>query len=304
MPSWNGYFADPFVLRNTDNVYYAYGTNPEVLGERVFDVLESMDLVTWQHRGRALLRPDPALGEAYWAPEVAYERGRWWMYYSVGHDIAGHHLRVAVADAPTGPFTDLGVDLTPHERFAIDPHPFRDVDGRWYLYFARDVLETERPGTHLAVVPLENMTTLAAQPIEVMRPSADWQIYQRDRAMYGSRFTWHTLEGPSVVRRHGRYWLTYSGGAWTGDGYRVSWAVSDSPLGPWRAAPVTAPPLLQTGGDLIGPGHNSLTIAPDGSDVIAFHSWNTSRTRREFHLHDITFGEDGPSVDPVPRLTR
>jgi GH43 family beta-xylosidase len=292
-----GYFADPFVLR-TDEGYVAYGTCPERSGDedgREFVVLTSDDFLTWRDRGGALERVDPALGADYWAPEVAHVDGRWWMYYSVGHDIIGHHVRVAVADDRLGPFSDLGVNLTPDESFAIDPHPFQDEHGRWYLVFARDVLDAERPGTHLAVAPLERMTEVGPV-VEALRPNADWQVYERDREMYGGTYDWHTLEGPSVVRRRGRYWMTYSGGAWTGAGYAVSWAVAESPLGPWRAAPASAPPLLRTSSDLVGPGHNSLTVDPQGDDVIVFHSWNAARTRREMHARRIFFDEDGPRV--------
>jgi GH43 family beta-xylosidase len=217
------------------------------------------------------------------------------MYYSVGHDITGHHLRVAVADDPLGPFTDLGVNLTPDERFAIDPHPFLDDDGRRYLLFARDVLEADRPGTHLAVAPLEGMTGLGPV-VEVLKPYADWQIYERNRKMYGATYDWHTLEGPSVVRRRGRCWMTFSGGPWTGEGYAVSWAVADSPLGPWDPAPASAIPLLRTSADLLGPGHNSLTVDPQGGDVIVFHSWDATETRREMHARHIAFEDDGPHI--------
>jgi len=47
---------------------------------------------------------------------------------------------------------------------------------------------------------------------------------------------------------------------------------------------VDQPALLKSGGDLRGPGHNSLTVAPDGTDVIAFHSWNADATARQLHL--------------------
>jgi beta-xylosidase len=298
MSLYTGYFADPFVLK-TDEGYVAYGTCPERSGAddgREFVVLTSEDLLTWRNHGGALERADPALGRDYWAPEVTHADGRWWMYYSVGHDIEGHHVRAAVADNPLGPFSDLGLNLTPGERFAIDPHPFKDTDGRRYLFFARDVLDADRPGTHLAVAPLERMTQLGPT-VEVLSPFADWQVYERNRAMYGALYDWHTLEGPSVVRRHGRYWMTYSGGAWTGESYAVSWAVAESPLGPWRAAPASAPPLLRTAGGLLGPGHNSLTVDPSGRDVIVFHSWDAASTRREMHAHHIVFTEEGPRVD-------
>jgi len=292
---YSSYFADPFVLR-TDGGFVAYGTSPQRHDDgREFPVLTSPDLLTWRAHAGALIRPDPALGTDYWAPEVAAADGRWWMYYSVGHDIAGHHLRVAVADDPLGPFSDLGLNLTPDERFAIDPHPFEDEDGRRYLFFAHDVLDAARPGTHLAVATLSDMTRLGPV-VEVLQPAADWQIYQRAREIHGGVYDWHTLEGPSVVRRRGRYWMTYSGGAWTGDGYAVSWAVADSPLGPWVPAPPSAPSLLRTTAELIGPGHNSLTVDPYGQDVIIFHSWDPTMTRRELQGRRIDFADDGPRV--------
>ena len=297
MKLYTGYFADPFVLK-TGEGYVAYGTCPERSAEDdgcEFIVLTSGDLLTWRSHGGALKRVDPALGTDYWAPEVAHADGRWWMFYSVGHDIAGHHIRVAVADSPLGPFSDLGANLTPDELFAIDPHPFQDADGGWYLFFARDVVDADRPGTHLAVAPIEGMSRLGPI-VEVLKPYADWQMYERSREIHGAIYDWHTLEGPSVVRRRGRYWMTYSGGAWTGEGYAVAWAVAESPLGPWRPAPESAPALLQTSGDLLGPGHNSLTVDPYGEDVIIFHSWDAARTRREMYGRRIVFEDDGPRV--------
>jgi len=294
-----GEFADPFVLATTGG-YVAVGTeDPVPASGPVFPMLTSPDLREWREAGRVLARPDPALGDTFWAPEIAPHDERWWLYYSVGHGIHGHHVRVAVADDVAGPYRDTGTDLTPGELFAIDAHPFRDVDGRMYVFFARDVLEAERPGTHLAVVPLLAPEAPAGEPVAVLSPSADWQIYERDRAMYGSRYDWHTLEGPAVVRRHGRYWMTFSAGAWTGDGYAVSWAVADHPLGPWTPAPPDRAPLLATGDGLVGPGHNSLVVGPDG-DFIAFHSWDAERTARRMHVRRIAFELDGPRVtDPL-----
>ena len=291
-PVWDGYFADPFVLRLAGGGYAAYGTHPGSSGDRVFEALLSPDLERWESAGAVLERLPESFGEDYWAPEVAESGGTFWMYYSVGRGIEGHHLRVARSESPTGPFRDVGADLTPDEVFAIDAHPFRDVDGHWYLYFAHDVLEHERPGTHLAVAPLdEGMDSLAGPAVPVLAPNADWQLYERGRLIHGRRFDWHTLEGPAVVHRGGRYWLTYSGGAWTGPGYAVGVAAADHPLGPWSH--VDQPPLLRSGDGLRGPGHNSLTVAPDGTDIIAFHSWNQEETARQLHLGALQIDQHG-----------
>ncbi|AWN24485.1 glycoside hydrolase [Deinococcus irradiatisoli] len=291
-PRHAGYFADPFVLR-AGNAYYAYGTGPRQAGERVFEVLRSEDLQEWTSLGGAL-EPLPGAAQDYWAPEVAAEGGRFYMYYSVGQGDQHHQLRVAVAEHPQGPFQDSGVVLTPDEPFAIDPSPFRDEDGQWYLYFARDVLEGERVGTSLAVMPLSDMLTPGGPITTVLRASADWQLYARQRPMYGRTLDWHTLEGPFVVRRNGLYHCFYSGGAWTNDTYGVGHAVAEHPLGPWRE-PQAGPVVLRSGvADLIGPGHNSLITDEAGQDWIVFHAWNAERTERQLHLLALDWSAGGP----------
>jgi arabinan endo-1,5-alpha-L-arabinosidase len=298
-PVHPGYFADPFVLE-VDGGYLAVGTGSRVAG-RVFEVLRSSDLVRWKSVGGALepLGPDLAaqLGDDYWAPEVTAADGRWWMYYSVGRGDVGHSLRVATADDPAGPYTDCGVDLTPHERFAIDPHPFVDADGTRYLFYARDVLEGPRVGTMLAVDVLDRMDRLSGRPTPVLAPSGDWQIFRRDRRMYGGVHDWHTLEGPFVRRRGSRYVLFYSGGNWEEPTYAVSWAEAEHPLGPWREPP-GRPPLLRTvPGRVIGPGHNSLVVGPDGQDVVVYHAWDPARTARRMCIDPVAWTGDGPVMD-------
>lgn len=299
-PVHPGYFADPFALALPDGGYLAWGTG-RTFGRRVFETLRSPDLVHWESVGGALERLDPALeaelGDTYWAPEVAEADGRWWMYYSVGRADAGHSLRVAVAEEPAGPYRDCGVDLTPAERFAIDPHPFTDVDGTRYLYYARDVLEGERVGTMLAVDRLEAPDRTAGRPLPVLAPTADWQIFRRGRAMYGGVHDWHTLEGPFVVRRGDRYVLFYSGGNWEEPTYGVSWAEAPHPTGPWSEPADRAPLLRTVPGRVLGPGHNSVVTTPDGVDVIVYHAWDADRTARRLCIDPIAWTDTGPVTD-------
>jgi arabinan endo-1,5-alpha-L-arabinosidase len=292
-PVYDGYFADPFVLR-WDDRYVAYGTGSWVDG-RIFEVLESPDLATWTRVGGALEAIDPALGTDCWAPEVVEAEGRFWLYYSVGFDDVGHHLRVAVADHPFGPFVDSGVNLTPHERFAIDPHPFRDADGTWYLYYARDVLTGARVGTQIAVDLLPEMTALGGRTRAVLEATADWQLYQASRSMYGSTYDWHTLEGPAVCYRDGRYYCFYSGGSWQTTGYAVAWASAPSPLGPWTEPPTATGRLLAAvAGHVRGPGHNSLVTTYGGRDMLVYHAWDAATTRRMMCIDPLDWRADGP----------
>jgi beta-xylosidase len=298
-PVHSGYFADPFALRVGD-AYLAWGTG-QVLGDRVFEMLSSPDLVQWRSLGGALerLAPDDEarLGSDYWAPEVMAADGLWWMYYSVGRGDVGHSLRVAVADRATGPYRDCSADLTPDERFAIDPHPFVDDDGTRYLFYARDVLEGPRVGTMLAVDVLDSPERLAGRPAPVLAPSGDWQIFRRSRPMYGSVYDWHTLEGPFVRRRDGRYVLFYSGGNWEEPTYGVGWAEAEHPLGPWRERS-DRPPLLRTvPGRVLGPGHNSVVDGPDGQDVVVYHAWDADRTARRLFVDPLAWTDEGPVMD-------
>jgi beta-xylosidase len=290
-PVHDGYFADPFVLR-VDGGYVAYGTGSKP-GGRAFEVLRSEDLVHWTSVGGALEPLAEEWATDYWAPEVAVSDGRYFMYYSVGTEDKGHLIRVAVADAPEGPFRDQGLVLTPDERFAIDPHPFRDDDGQWYLYYAHDNVDNERPGTTVAVDRLVDMTHLEGRPQSVLKASGDWQRFARDREMYGKVYDWHTLEGPFMYKRDGRYHLLYSGGAWEQPNYGVSYAVADSPLGPFHE-PRTGPVILRSTPEAIGPGHNSMVRGPDGRDWIVYHAWDPGRGRRQMWIDPLVWGADGP----------
>ena len=168
------------------------------------------------------------------------------MYYSCGRGDAGHQLRVASSVSATGPFEDIGVVLTQDLPFAIDPSPYRDPSGAWWLFYASDLVAGERPGTVIVVQRLHDMTRLEGERTVVLRASADWQIYQRDREIYGGTHDWHTLEGPAVVDDgSGGIILLYSGGNWQTPGYGVAVATAPGPEGPWREDPDAQPVLTQ-----------------------------------------------------------
>jgi GH43 family beta-xylosidase len=307
-PLHKGYLGDPFVLKHNGE-YYAYGTVP--LGDLSIPVLHSLDLMTWRPLGNALTLREDAF-EALWAPEVAYDNGTFYMYYSAGGaEGQGHQLRVATATHPAGPFEDGGVVLTPADPFTIDAHPFRDeLDGRWYLYYCRDFLDEEggRVGTGIVVDRLLDMTRLAGERRTVVRPHADWQLYERRRNWYGRVWDWYTVEGPFVREHEGRYHCFYSGGAWREPNYGVSYVVADGPMGPF-ALDMNAggPKVLRTlEGRVIGPGHASVTRAPDNvHDYIVYHAWDPEHTARLMRMDrlDCSKGSPsspGPTLDPQP----
>jgi len=304
-PVYPQYFADPFAWQH-EGVYYAIGTSDSAPVQRagtelVFPILRSDDFVTWEYASDGLVRPDHDLGTDFWAPEIAYSGGRFYMYYSVGGGDKGHNLRVAVSEHPAGPYHDTGAiidkDVCP---FSIDAHPFQDEDGQWYLFYARDFLDENdgyRAGTALVVDRLLSMTELAGDERTVLRAHYDWQLFMAQRDMDGTIWDWHTLEGAFVRKHEGRYYCLYSGGRWEDESYGVDYGVADNILGPYSdAGAENGPRILKTiPGHVRGPGHNSVVTGPDGvTDYIVYHAWDENRTARKLCLDKLIWTSDGP----------
>ncbi|MEA2554491.1 MAG: hypothetical protein QOJ65_2667 [Fimbriimonadaceae bacterium] len=305
-PAWDGYLADPFVLRTADG-YYVFGTDgPEQVAYnktgRQFPILRSPDLKRWEWIGGALTVPKELQGLHFWAPEVAAWNGRYYMYYSAGGEQGeGQRLRVAVARRPEGPYEDLGRWLMPREVFSIDPSPFRDpVSGKWFLFYARDYFNSP-VGTGIAVVPLAgDLSHVRGRYRTLIRARADWQIYERDRQWYGKTWRrWHTCEGPFAIHRHGRYYLFYSGGNWQQEGYGLSCAVAETVLGPYSEPAGDGALVLRSQPGLRGPGHSCVVVWPDGSDAIVFHAWDETLTKRQMHVAPLTWRDKDGIPFPV-----
>ncbi len=310
-PVYSHYFADPFVLRFQDQ-YFAYGTAPQAEERWVFPVLQSSDLIHWQNMGWALKRPSGAL--ECWAPEVAYDGHSFYMYYSAsgigGND---HQLRVAISHSPLGPFEDADVVLVPDQPFSIDPHPFQDEDGQWYLFYARDFLPPEVHdfvGTGIVVDRLVSMTELAGAPRLVVRPHAAWQLFESERSIYGAQYDWHTIEGPAIRQHASKYYCFYSGGAWRKPNYGVSYVIADHPLGPYHLPDGSEHPIFASvPGQVLGPGHNSFIASPDWSEeLIVYHAWDAAMTARLMRIDRLNWQDERPVLSgptwesqPVPR---
>lgn len=309
-PVYAGYFADPFAWEH-EGTYYAIGTGAaEAAGQfdpqsLVFPLLISEDFETWQFAGHALQRPDPALGDNFWAPEIAYWEGTFYLYYSVGHEDKNHQLRVATSSQPLGPYKDIGLLLQPElYPFAIDPHPFRDDDGQWYLFYACDFLDTEngmKAGTGLMVDRLVGMTQLAGEAKVVLRARSDWQRFLANRTMYGSVYDWHTLEGACVRKHQNCYYCFYSGGRWETENYGIDYGIADTVIGPYSDAGNEAGArVLQSIPDqLLGPGHNSIVLGPDHqTEYLVYHAWNLERSMRQMYIDRLTWTPTGPRCYP------
>jgi GH43 family beta-xylosidase len=266
-------FPDPFVLKFCGE-YFAYCTGFWPDGN-VFGVLHSFDLVTWTELGGAMppLDHNPPF---YWAPEVTYHQGKFYLYYSVGNEEL-MEIRVAVSESPRGGFVDSGRRLTA-EDFAIDPHVFIDDDGKKYLFYAADFLKHTHIGTGTVIDEMIDRYTLAGDPRPVTRAKYDWQVYDPNRQEKGG-VRWHTVEGPFVLKRKGIYYEMFSGGNWKNVSYGVSFATADNieRNQEWQqfSDGEKVLPILRTIPDKVeGPGHNSVVRGPNNRELYCiYHRW-------------------------------
>lgn len=266
-------FPDPFVLKFR-NEYYAYCTGIWS-DEKVFGVLHSRDLVNWTEVGGAMRRLETD-APFYWAPEVTYWSGKFYLYYSVGNETL-MEIRVAVSDRPDGGFVDSGHQLT-SEDFAIDAHVFTDDDGKRYLFYATDFLEHTHIGTGTVVDKMIDFFTLEGSPRPVTRAKYDWQIYDPQRKEKGG-VRWHTVEGAFVLKRKGIYYEMFSGGNWQNVSYGVSFAITDNIDRDEEWIQFSdgekVLPILRTLPDLVvGPGHNSVIRGVNNREIFCiYHRW-------------------------------
>ncbi|WP_210116356.1 glycoside hydrolase family 43 protein [Hymenobacter fodinae] len=308
-PVYAGQFPDPFVLRHQGR-YYAFGTTGQgrTSDGRIFTLLTSTNLVDWKNAGGALTPPAGAEGADFWAPEVVYHNGTFYMYYSIGGGAigasVGHRLHVATSKTPEGPYQQVGLLDVPDSKFTIDAHPYRDTDGQWYLFYARDFIDSNdgyRPGTGLVVDRLVNMTSLAGESRTVMRARHDWTVFEKNRTMplYNNQTfkEWHTLEGPFVRKHNGKYYCFYSGANFLTPRYGVDYCVANSILGPYSDAGAEKGPrvLHAVDGHVRGPGHHSHVLSSDGkTEYLVYHAWDKSMKERQLCIDKLAWTAQGP----------
>ncbi len=284
--------GDPFVLRAPDGSYYCYATS----APDGFKAWKSVDLIHWEEVGYVYRRAEDSWGESdFWAPEVVYYREKFYMHYTARWG-KNQSLRigVAIADSPEGPFKDVYA--------AIDGHVFFDDDGRKYFYYSRDCSENIVDGrheSHLYVVELnDDLISFKSEPILIAKPEQDWELRS------GAEWRWN--EGPFVLKHRGVYYLMYSANFYASREYAVGYATSSHPMGPFVKA-ANNPILAATVPEISGPGHNSVTVSPDGRELWVVYHIHTDPQHpsgdRQVCMDRLMFCEDGTLMVHGPTHT-
>jgi beta-xylosidase len=266
-PALDGDFADPFVLAN-EGEYWAYATG--AAGTNL-QVAQSRDLATWSRVGDALPRL-PTWAKAgpglTWAPSVLRRGGAYVLYYTTRDARSGFQcISRATSDAPAGPFVDAStqplvcqVDGATSLCGSIDPSPFVGDDGRAYLLWKSD---ENAPACRRA----PRIWAQALTDDGLALTGSETALLAMDRA-------WETpiVEGPSMVKEGGAYFLFYSASDWESARYAIGYATCDGPTGPCAKITRDAP-FVKSAGDVLGPGGQEIFRDVNGRAWMAFHAW-------------------------------
>ncbi len=247
--------ADPDILYY-DGMYYLYGTNGP--GYRVYT---SPDMVNWEFNGFCMETGAWGISDAYWAPDVEYYNGKFYMVCTVDRN-----LGLAVADSPLGPFEPIGELLLGFITF--DGHIFIDDDGQAYLYYDSKY-DGRQYGIYGAKIDLETATIDFSTETLCVFSEEVWESYGGNGDIGGNKVT----EGPYMLKHDGHYYLTYSGGAYDYKKYAAGYAVSESPLGPF--VKYEGNPIHVGNSTIHGTAHHSFVETPGGELFIVYHKHRT-----------------------------
>lgn len=279
-PILPGDFADPSVVRvGTD--YWATATSSE--WAPLFPLLHSTNLIDWEIVSHVFPDDLPEWAEAhFWAPEIAYEDGTFYIYYTAKKE--GGNLCVGVASAtnPEGPYKDHG-PLICQEVGSIDGFPIRDENGELHLIWKEDGNSVGKPTPMWGQKMNETRTELLEEKFELFRNDPD---------------TWEggLVEGAYILRKNDYFYTFYSGDACCGRNctYGVGVARAKNLKGPWEKYKQN--PIMKQNETWKCAGHGSVVTDTLENYYFLYHAYSTDGTvftGREGLLDKFTWGENG-----------
>lgn len=266
--------ADPHIYRHSDGFYYFTASVPQYdrieirRASTVAGLASATPVDVWK-------KPDSGpCSELLWAPELHYNEGAWYVYFAaapsreIKHNLFQHRMycvRNRNANPLEGEWEFMGQIDSGIDTFCLDATTFTHKGQLYYLWAQKD--NAIEGNSNIYIAPMENPWTIAGKPVMLSKPEYDWEI---------ERF-W-VNEGPSVVKRNGKIFISYSASG-TGIEYAMGllWADDNADLldpASWTKSPV---PVLQSCLEhgVYGPGHNSFTVSEDGEGVLLVYHART-----------------------------
>lgn len=264
--------ADPHIVKHTDGYYYFTATAPEydrIILRRATTIQglsTAPETVIWRKHASG------EMGAHIWAPEIHFINGKWYVYFAAGSTsdvwrIRMYVLETSAANPLNGPWVERGRITTPWDTFALDASTFV-ANGVRYLTWAQ-----AEPGistnSNLYIARMgANPWTITGATTRLTVPTLAWE----------TRGGVKVAEGPSVIQRNGRIFMTYSASA-TDANYCLGMLTASASANLLSASSWTKSPnpVFESNAATgqYGPGHNSFTVSEDGqSDILVYHDRN------------------------------
>ena len=272
-----GDFPDPSIIR-VEDTFYAVGTTNDFAPN--YPIYESTDLVNWTRIASVFSEPPAWASEDFWAPELFYKEGTFYVYYTTKRKDNGIAcIGVATAEDITKGFTDHGIIIEWGEE-AIDAYVFQDEDDKLYISWKAYGL-TE--GRDIEILSSE----LSADGLSLV--GEHWTLTDFTQGWTGAGD-----EGQSIVKRGEYYYMFYSIGGCCDNkcDYRVMVSRSKDLHEGWEQFPE---PILQGGEEWRCPGHGTLVQTADNRDFYMYHSYNATDFEfigRQGMLDEIVWDEE------------
>ena len=261
--------ADPWILKDDDGTYYFIATAPE------FDRIElrSAKTINGLHHAPAKViwrkHLSGPMSKHIWAPELHKIDGQWYIYFAASSvediwRIGMYVLSNTASDPMTGEWHEEGQINSGWQNFALDATTF-EHKGKRYLLWAQANPEWTY-GSAIWMAEMTSPTTIdTTRVIALTEPEYDWETV-----------TYKVNEGPAVLVRNGKIFVTYSASA-TDHNYAMGmvWADAEADIMNKNAWHKSATPVFATNEQFkrYGPGHNSFTVSEDGkTDLLIYHA--------------------------------
>ncbi len=264
--------ADPYVCCENGKYYFTASVPAyDSIVLRCADTLEGLaaaeEITVWKKHESG------EMSKHIWAPELHLMNDEWYIYFAGGRTddiwaIRPFILKCTGPDPMKDAWIELGKmqrsddDIYSFEAFSLDSTVFFH-NGEWYYVWAEKV-SVGIQISNLYIARMESPTKLNTAQVLLTTPDYDWE----------RQGIW-VNEGPAVIQKDGKIFITYSASS-TGEYYCMGMLSIDGSadlLDP-RAWKKERYPVLVTDKEkgFFGPGHNSFTKLPDGTDICVFHA--------------------------------
>ncbi|MFP5081783.1 family 43 glycosylhydrolase [Pedobacter sp. JCM 36344] len=272
-----GDHPDPSVVKIGED-YWAAGTTSNWMP--AFPIYHSKDLKKWTQKS-AVFKVLPQWADFYmWAPEISYDKGKVYVYYTAHKKDGNLCIGAAVADKPDGIYTDLG-PLMCQPAGSIDAFPMRDNNGKLYMIWKEDGNSVQKPTPIWAMEMKEDRTGLIGKKTELFRGDQPWEN--------------GLVEGVSIVKNGEYFYAIYAAAGCCGIkcNYGTGIARSKNLLGPWEK--YANNPVLASTDNWTCPGHGT-PVKKDGKNYFLYHGYSAEESvyaGRQGLLIEFEFTTDG-----------